>query len=198
MSLTAPSNINDRNKIVADAQKFVESAINSQASESVRKAGHSVDWVYSDTHSDLKDVSSNQRSRLIGPAAHTLSPAEYMSLASAKASSFSKLGEIAPMNDVLHQVRNKSLHYQDGIKGFLQNGIREALAGFKTAEGTADRASLVPSSLNELLAPDKLKKADPAALKESITAVNKMFQALKNVQGSNASLKANMLQFVRC
>jgi hypothetical protein len=198
MSMTAPSNINDRNKIFAEAQKFVESAINSQATESVQKAAHSFDWVFSDRRSEVKEVSSNQHPGMIGPAAHALSPADYMSYASAKAHSFSKLGEIVPMNDVLHHVRNKSFHYQEGIKGFLQSGIREALAGFKTVEGAADRSSLIPSGLNELLAPDKLKTADPAALKESIKTVNKMFQALKNVQDSNASLKANMLQFVRC
>jgi hypothetical protein len=104
---------------------------------------------------------------------------------------------IVPMNDVFARLRQPNLHYQQGIASFLKSGIQEALAGLKINMDPSVARPVIPTPLDELITPEKLRNPDRKKLQSSVQVINEMFRTLKTVQGDVSDMRLKMLQNIR-
>lgn len=193
MNLSGPFDVSKRSNIISSAKESVARVIDSHSEESIQAAIRSFEWAFS-----AKELSAISQQAVIQPAGFAESPANYLAGVAASGFPLSRFNEIVSTEDVQKILRGHAVHFQHGVKAFLQCGLREALGSMKIHEHPKEVQLSVPPPLNELLLPEKLKSADQPGLQASVQAIHQMFSTLKTMHEASTDLKANMLQFLRC
>jgi hypothetical protein len=127
-------------------------------------------------------------------AAFAESPAKYFAQA---LTTTTPENEIVAMGDVFARLRQHDLHFQKGVASFLKSGIQEALAGLKIPMDPNLVRPLIPTALDELITPEKLRSPDKKKLQASVQVINEMFKTLRTFQGDVSDIQLKMLQNVR-
>ena len=193
----------DPANVIASGMQAVADGIlkvaDSQQKDAIENAIKSFDWAASDgKRSDTPEWSAFTGESVVQIAGFTDSPREYLTRASeAAGQALSAFSDMAPMDQVLANLRNSGLNFQQGVSAFMGSGIVEALASLKLNTPPKGPLPAIPPPLDELLPPDKMKNADPAMLQASVRAVSQMFTTLKNMLNARADMNVNMLRFMR-
>jgi hypothetical protein len=163
----------------------------SQSAEKLNQAIHSFGWVQQNEETFFQTFDKKS----IPDAAFIDSPSNYFNRPEILQTRFS---ETAPIDQIANKLKQRDLNYQKGVKAFLKCGMEEALAGLKLKDATPTRSlPSIPTALDELLTPQKLKNPDQINLQASISTVKTMFSNLKRLQQDTSHLQLNMTRFVR-
>lgn len=193
------SRVPDRNVAVSAGVQSIAAEIakaaDSQPVESIDRAIQSFAWAtVQDAPTDASQWSAFLGETTLPTAAFADSPSKYFINARTTGKDFAG---VATWEQVLANLRNPGLRFQDGVTAFLKTGIQEAIASIKVNANSKMEPASMQISLDDLLSAEKMKNPNPAQLQSSLGAMKAMFATLQKMQSAVADLDANRMRFIR-